>query len=58
MLLTPRSPVPPARGADPPLGSDSARGLSSSAFTLPQLADQIRLAFSSPVKLADTHNAP
>ena len=49
----------PARGADPPLGSDSARGLSSSAFTLPQLADQTRLAFSSRrSNLADTHNAP
>ena len=51
--------VPPARGADPPLGSDSARGLSSSAFTLPQLVDQTRLAFSSRrSNLADTHNAP
>ena len=40
----------PSSRADPPLGSDSARGLSSSAFTLPQLADQTRLAFSSPVK--------
>ena len=49
-LRLPRLHVAPARGADPPLGSDSARGLSNSTFTLPQLADQNRLAFSSPVK--------
>ena len=43
--------VAPARGSDPPLGSDSARGLPSSPFTLPQLAAQTRLVFRSRVKI-------
>ena len=47
----PRLHVAPARGADPPLGSDSARGLSSFLFTLPQLADQTCLVFRSWVKI-------
>ena len=55
MLILPRLHVTPARGADPPRVSDSARGLSSVAFTFAPArgADSPR-----GVKFCHTHNAP